>query len=250
MTLQPGCRLAVASHFHLVADWPRRLQIGAGVEEANGSFFPCSPWRPPTPDELALLVQSTEERVPPEEREGCVCLFQLPGHLRAEWWKRLEQGADLLGTGPLPGFEAFVSQVADFLAFKDLPLPDGAHCDVVLSDPRQRFVSWSPPEGAPRLWGGINLGDEDTSLVLVNLSYGQMRAELHRRCPDQPAPATAGELARRFLTSCSDYPPVRLILAPGEGFRLPPGGLIVGEDREGKQEPDVMLLITLASRRT
>jgi len=39
-------------------------------------------------------------------------------------------------------------------------------------------------------------------------------------------------------------PPIRLCLGPGEGFRLPPGGLILDGDATDKREPDVLLLIS------
>jgi hypothetical protein len=265
MILEPGCRFVVAPHFHLRADWPRRLQVGAGVAEVGGCFFPRQSWRSPTPDELPLLVRASDGPAPSEELESCVCLFQLPGHLLSEWWNLLEQAAGVLGNDRLAGFEAFVTRVGEFLAFKRLPLPEGARCDVVVSDPEQRFVRWdgesnrsggllcsltpwAPWPGAeehrwPRLWGGINLGDEATSVVLINLPCRQMEAELRRRFPDQPPPATVGELAGRFLRCCLDYPPVRLVLGPGEGCRLPPAGLILDGYLEGKQEPDVLLLI-------
>jgi hypothetical protein len=266
MILQAGCQFVVAPHFHLPADWPRRLLVGAGVEEADGCFFPQHSWRPLTPDELPLLVRASDGPTPPEELEGCVCLFQLPRHLRSEWWNLLEQAAEVLGDGRLPGFEAFVNQVGEFLAFKNLPLPVGAHCDVVVSNPAQRFdhggpemnrpvgllcnlASWVPwpweeEQRWPRLWGGINLGDEETSLVLINLPCRQLDAELRRRSPDQPAPTAVGELAGQFLRACSDYPPLRLILGPGDGYRLPRGGLILDGYLGAKQEPDVLLLIS------
>jgi hypothetical protein len=97
-------------------------------------------------------------------------------------------------------------------------------------------------------WGGINLGDEATSVVLINLPCQQMDVELRRRFPDQPSRAAVGELAAWFLRTCSDYPPVRVFLGPGEGYRLPRGGLILDRYLEGKQEPDVLLLISNASR--
>jgi len=266
MTLQPGCRFVVAPHFHLAADWHQRLLVGAGVEETDGCFFPLRSWRPPTPDELPLLARTSGGPASPEELEAGVCLFQLPGHLRAEWWKLLSRAAGMIGDGRLPGFETFVSQVGEFLAFKRLPVPEGARCDAVVSNPGQRFVRWeresNRPGGLlgnlapwapwpyaeeyrwPRLWGGINLGDEETSVVLINLPCRQLDALLRRRFPDQPPPATVGELAGRFLRSCSDYPPVRLILGPGEGCRLPQDGLLLDGYLGGKQETDVLLVIS------
>jgi hypothetical protein len=265
MPLQPGCRFVVAPHFHLPADWPRRLRVGAGVEEAGGRFFPRPSWRPPTPDELPFLVRASDGPTPPEEPEDCVCLFQLPGHLRSEWWQLLEQAAEVFGDGRLPGFETFASRVGEFLAFKSLPVPEGARCEVVVSNPVRPFVAgseanrpgglrcnlapWAPwpcseEHRWPRLWGGINLGDEETSVVLINRPCRQLDAELHRRSPDQPAPAAVGELAVRFLRSCPDYPPVRLTLGPGEGYRLPRGGLILDGYLGDKQEPDVLLWIS------
>jgi hypothetical protein len=265
MTLQPGCRFVVAPHFHLPADWPRRLRVGVGVEEADGCFFPRPLWRPPTAEELAVLVPSPAGPKAPEDPEACVCLFQLPGHLWGEWWKLLERGMGDLGGGRLPHLDVFVNQLAEFLAFKDLPLPEGARCDVVVSRPGQRSVPWgreaSPPgglrghpdagaawpledpPGVPRLWGGINLGEADTSVVLINLPYRQLAAALRDRVPDQPAPTAVGDLVGRFLRSWSDYPPTRLILGPGEGYRLPRSGLILDGYPGDKQEPDVLLLI-------
>jgi hypothetical protein len=253
MTLQPGYRFAVAPHFHLSADWPRRLQVGAGVEKVDGCFYPLPSWRTPTPGELAVLVQTSDET----ELEACVGLFQLPGHLLSEWWKLLEQAAGTLGDGRLPGFDTFVSQMVEFLAFKDLPVPKVARCDVLVSNPGQPsgpmglqcslapWTEWPAAEDIrwPRLWGGINLGDEPTSVVLINLSCRQLDAELRRRLPE-PAPTTVGELVEQFLHCCWDYPTVRLILGSGEGYRLPWGGLILDRCASGKQEPDVLLMIS------
>jgi hypothetical protein len=270
MTLLPGCRFAPAPHFHLPADWPRRLSIGTGVGETDGGYVPLNSWRPPTADELSLLVASAGQQRP-EDLEDCACLFQIPQHLRAEWWKLLEQAAGALGGGQLPGFDAFVNQVGEFLAYKHLAIPEDARCDVVVSSPGRRpgcgatemggpagllsslaaRAPWPRAEepGWPRLWGGINLGDEETSVVLVNLACRQLEAELRRRFPDRPSPAVAGELAGLFLRSCPDYPPVRLVLGPGEGYRLPRGGLILDGDREDRQGPDVLLSISQEGRR-
>ncbi len=263
MTLLPGCRFVVAPHFHLPADWPGRLRVAAGVEEDGGRFFPRPPWRPPSADELPALVRASAVPAPAQGTEDCVCLFALPGHLRSAWWELLERAAG--EAEGLPAFEPFVGRLGELLAFKELPLPEGARCEVVVSRPGQRSVRWDaegnrprglacnlapwapwPVEEArwPRLWGGINLGDESTAVVLLNLPCRLLEAELRRRFPDRPPPATVGELAGRFLRSCPDYPPVRLTLGPGEGYRLPPGGLILDGYPEDKEEPDVLLLIS------
>jgi hypothetical protein len=192
-------RFAIAPLFHMPTDWPRRLRVGEGAD-ARGS------WRPPTDDELTLLVQ-------PAEREASVCLFQLPGHLRAGWWGLLEESTGSIEQGQLPGLGTFVSRVAEFLAFKSLSLPEGAFGHLLVSNPGQSFVPWAPY--GPQLWGGINLGDEETSIVLI------------------PQPGD----------------PLRLILGPGEGCRLPRGSLIVGSYPADKQEPDVLLVISDGSRR-
>jgi hypothetical protein len=266
MTLEPGCRFIVAPHFHMPANWPQRLSVGAGVEETDGCFVPYPSWRPPTTDELAVLVRVSDRPTSSEELEASVCLFQLPGHLQSEWWNLLERAAGMLGRCSLPGFEAFVSQVVEFLAFKGLPVPEGARCDVVVSKPGSQSVPWRPEAHAPmglrcslapsilwpragelsghQFWGGINLGDEPISVVLINLSWRQLDAALRCRCPGQPSPETAGELAERFMVSCSDYPLVRLVLGPGEGYRLPRQGLILDVYPESKQEPEVLLLIS------
>src|SRR5262245_51857840 len=129
MILQPGSRFTIAPHFQLTADWPRRLRVGAGVEEIEGCFLPRGPWRSPTAEELAALVW--DRAAPAQEGAGdCVCLFRLPAHFLTAWWEVLGQAAD---DGRLPGFGTFVSRLAEFLAFKGLPLPEGARCDAVVS---------------------------------------------------------------------------------------------------------------------
>jgi hypothetical protein len=264
MTLQSGCRFVVAPHFPPRADWPRLL-IGAGVQEADGGFFPLPTWRPPTAAERDLLIGGADRPTDAAELQDSVCLFQLPGHLRSQWWTLLEPAAGALGIGPLPGFDGFVRNVVEFLAFKELPIPAGTRCTVVVSNPAQHSVSWGLPTAAPvgmrcnlppstpwpmddehprpHLWGAINLGDEQTSVVMINLPCRQLHADLARRFPDRPTPETVGELARDFLHLSPDYPPLRLVLGPGEGYHLPPGGLILDCYLVEKHEPDVLMLI-------
>ncbi len=263
MNLTPGHALVVAPLFHQAVDWPARLLVGGGVEEEQGRFVPRPPWRAPTAAELAALVPGP---VPAHraDLDGCLCLFALPQHLQTAWWD-LVQRARLAGATHREGLDAFVREVASLLAFKELPVPGGAGFDLVASQPGQRSICysaggarpeglafdvssrtpWPPcPEGRPaRLWGGINLGDEPISVVLVNLGARQMHDLLAVSFPNLAPAATYGELAERFLTQLPDYPPVRLRVEPGEGYRLPAGGILVDICTADMEGPAVLLLI-------
>ena len=263
MTPPLRCRLTVAPRFHLAPDWAARLAVGAGVREADGRFFPRGPWRPLTADELTLLISGPEDG--PEKNAEAGRLFHIPGHLRTAWWDLLDRSVEA-GDAALPGFEDFTSQVAAFLRFKHMEAPPSLQMEVVVtaagrcsmrSDPETGtptglgpslapWAEWALPEGGvlPRLWAVVNLGDEDTRLVLIAVPIAGLAADLALRHPDRPPPTTVGELVRSFLTEFSDCPPIRLRLGPGEGLRLPPGGLILDGDATDKQEPDVLLLIS------
>jgi hypothetical protein len=263
MNLTHGHPLVVAPSFHQSVEWSSRLLVGGGVEAEQGRFLPQAPWRTATAAELGALVT---DRAPAkrDDLDGCLCLFALPQHLQETWWDLLDR-ARLAGTTHLEGFDVFVREVASLLAFKELPVPDGATFDLVASQPGQRSICWnaggarpeglafdvSPhtpwppcPEGRPaRLWGGINLGDEATSVVLVNLAARQMHDLLAAGFPDLAPPATHGELAEHFLSHLPDYPPVRLRIEPGEGYRLPAGSVLVDACTLDMEGPAVLLLI-------
>ena len=277
MNLLPGCRFAVAPKFHLSADWATRITIGTGVEEADGRFFPRGPWRAPTPGELALLVAREpaatplgalpllDDPVPPARTDVLndhICLFQIPEHLRDAWWTLVGESAE--SGGPVTGFDTFAARVAEFLVFKRLSGP-ATQMEVLVTAPGARSIRadsatgalgglgptvapWSAwPVGesaAPRLRAAVNLGDEGMRVVVINLTLSELAAEFARRAPADPPPATVGELVARFSATCSDYPPVRLQLGPGEGCRLPTDGLILDGDATDNEEPAVTLLIS------
>jgi len=255
--------LTVASRFHLKPDWAARLAVGTGVREVEGRFFPCGPWRLLTADERSSLISGPESGTEKEAEAGC--LFQIPGHLRTAWWDLLDRSVEA-GEAALPGFEDFTRQIAEFLRFKHLEVPPGLQMEAVVTAAGRCSMRSDPESGAPaglgpslapwagcslpggvvlpRLWAVVNLGDEDTRLVLIAVPLQGLTASWALRYPGQPLPATVGELVSWFLRAFSDWPPVRLRLGPGEGFRLPPGGLILDGDATDKQEADVLLLIS------
>jgi hypothetical protein len=170
--------------------------------------------------------------------------------LLAAWGQLLEQ---LHQTGQVhrEGFEDFVGEVARFLAFKDLALPQGAALDLLASQPGQDCSGWYGsalwPGGAAgrsaRPWGGINLGEEPTSLLFLNLRGNDFAALVGQDPTGPTASGTLGEGVQAFLKRCPDYPLVRLRMEPGEGFRLPAGGLLVGGCTLEQQEPALVLMI-------
>jgi hypothetical protein len=259
MTPTSRCLLTVAPRFQLAPNWAARLTVGTGVREDNGRFFPRGPWRPLTTEEMTLLVSG------PGDDAEAGWLFQIPDHLRAAWWDLLD-GSVGTGGAALPGFEGFAGQVAEFLRFKHLEVPSRLQMEAVVtaagrcsmrSDPETGapaglgpslapWAEYALPEGGvmPRLWAVVNLGDEDTRLVLTSVPIPALAADLALRYPGRPEPMTVGELVGQFLRAFPDCPPIRLRLGAGEGFRLPAGGLILDADATDKQEPDVLLLIS------
>jgi hypothetical protein len=264
MNLIRGHRLVVAPFFHQSIDWCSRLLVSSGVEQEAGRFVPRPTWRAPTAAELAALAPDPGD-AHHAHVEQCLCLFALPGHLQSAWWNLVE-ASQATAAAPLEGFDAFVRQVADFLAFKELPVPDGASFELVASQPGQRSIRWtaggtrreglafdlSPQVAWPlsqerrdaRLWGGINLGDEAVWLVLVNLAADHIHDQLVRCGADLTQVATVGRLAEHFLTYLPDYPPVRLRLEPGDGYRLPAGGILVDACTLDVEGPAALLLIS------
>lgn len=205
--LRSGCRLVVAPMFHLPVDWSQRLQVESGSE-----------WRAPDAGELALLLPEESRPIARENLTACLCLFQLPRHLLAAWWRLVDQ---LNETGQMPPdrFDAFTREVGRFLAFKELVLPKGAAVELLISQPGPQ----SPPErmAVSELWGGINLGDRAALVEFINLPA-------HERCPD--------------------YSTLRLRIEPGEGYRFPAEGWFVGVRALDEHEPTIFLRVRQPQR--
>jgi hypothetical protein len=211
-------------------DWSRRILLGSRARGAEDDLA-CSAWRAADDSEVGVLVDPTPTT--PPALDDSLCLFRLPRHLLDTWWRLLEQAGET-GSHRLEGFDAFAVEVARFLAFKEIPVPEGARFDLLVTRPGQvavRLEGPAPggagPPGCCRLWGAINLGTEITSLVFLNLP-----------------PRTPGdEPASRFLTRFPDYPLVRLRVEPGEGYRLPAGGLHASACTLDQGDPDLLLLV-------
>jgi hypothetical protein len=125
--------VAVAPNFHLPDTPAGRLLVADAVG-----------WRPPSVGELIAMVPPGAA---PDPLSDSILLFALPGHLRSSFWGMLEHG------GAVGDFDAFASDVGQFLTFKRLPPPEGAVFELVLHGAGGKVE----PRG---LWAVVNLGDD------------------------------------------------------------------------------------------
>jgi hypothetical protein len=266
MDLEPGFALTVAPRFHLPGAWPDRLRVNSGVEARDGHFFPRADWRLPAPEELALLTDDGTTAAPDGFRREALSLFHVPGHLRRRWWDLAARQGNPTGIDA-EAFQAFLRGVVEFCRFKGLPLLPTCAFDVVVTAPGRASTRVDgaagclaglefdlpptcpvpPAEGTtPRPLGAVNLGDEATSLVLLNLPAARLQDRLRTAQGAAGVCPTLGELGLRFLTSFPAYPLVRVLLRPGDGYWLPAGGVVADGYTMDKQEPDVLLLVRQA----
>jgi len=259
MQLQAGFSFCIAPRFHSRLAWQERLRVNTGVEGDGRRFYPRDDWRLPSPAELALLVDDPAQMRGPTEAilaTSQVGVLVLPAHIRAAWWTVVEQ-ADVL-SGKLDGYETFVATLNEFLRFKRMLLPSRCGFVVSASQPGQRSTRIDPATGelaglgfsetqttepCSRLLGLINLGDEATQLVLLNLPLHDMHASLTKQRQTAGGKMSARDFLTRFLTTLPTYPLVGVRLDPGDGLWLPDGGMVYDGDTRGKQELDLILTI-------
>ena len=208
MELQPGFTLGVAARFHVRSRWAERLCLNGGIERVDAGLHPRADWRPPTADELSMLV----DEAPPGANPLRTNLLAIPAWLRTAWWDHVDQ----------TGYERFASDVLEFLRFKDLPLPPLCEIEVTVSRPDEtRTRLHEATKAAPLVV--VNLGDEASHIIMSNL----------------PPAATTG----RSYDARSTYPLMRIRLDPGEGLWFPPCGVICDGWTREKRELDVVLTI-------
>lgn len=133
---------AVAANFHCKGSWTDRLRLAEGEG-----------WRAPNDDELAGLTG-----VPPEDGGACSYLFSIPMYMRHRFWAMLDEEA-AEGTGDFVGFS---DDLAAFLAFKGLPPPTDAVCELLLQDTGGKVAT-------DDVWALANFGDDPVLLAWPGL---------------------------------------------------------------------------------
>jgi hypothetical protein len=238
--LRGGIRIVEGERFA----WPRalseRLSLNSGVCFEGENVYPRTDWRTPGSDELALLTGGNAD--------ACdqLVLIRLSERLVERWWELAASHPEssVLAAG---AFDVYAGEVMEFLSFKQVEFPSVCRFEARITAPglpsiHQTVGGLTALQPAGRLVGGINLSDEESALVILNLTETQ----LSDLVPTLPASASLSEKARVFLTHCSDYPQTRISLAPGEGFWLPSTSVIVDGDNRGREQIDVQLVIRAA----
>jgi len=273
LELQEGFSLVTAPRFQPRRSWADRLCLNGGVEREGRRVHPRSDWRPPTTRELTLLVrrapgrespfnrvavsENTKSAVAPHHEEICLepweaGLVAIPARLREAWWA--SAGWGVLPPGQDEGYRRFVAAVLEFLRFKRLPLPARCEADLLASRPDLRGSRLDPTTGelsglgfsgpaSRRTMGMINLGDETTHLVLLNVPAQGMRALLAQDGESDPWSLAPSDLVARFFEEYPDYPLTRVSLDPGEGVWFPRDDVVHDGWPGAKQDADVVLTI-------
>jgi hypothetical protein len=237
ISLLPGIRVAAAPHFHLARTWADRLQLNSGVLMEGNCVMPRDDWRQPSSHEIELLT------VLGSDAANTIALFNVPERLRVLWWDTAADPA----AAPA-AFKAFSAQVLEFLQFKMLPLPPACNFELVIHAPDQ--ASTRPQAGgligelsSNRLVGAINLSDETTAVIFLNLGI----AQLSNWSLPVSGSGSIQDRARAFLSANPGYPLVKLNLGPAEGYWLPASPVVIDCDTRGRSEVDVQLVLRAGS---
>jgi len=252
MQLEPGYRFCLAPRFTSGLSWSQRLQINSGEARSGPLGTDNLAWHPASESQLNALVTS---ETPHDAWRRDICLFAIPEHLRAKWWEMAARQIETLPSG-LDGMEPFARAVAEFAQFKHVPLPRQCAFEVTLTSPhrdsieepsaaqvfRQALVVEANGRCSP-LVARVNLGDERTALLFLNLSRSHMTEMLNHQGRKAADTTETSDLVDAFLAEFPTYPLVRLSLDPGEGIWLPNSEVIYGVDRSGKSDLDAWLIL-------
>jgi hypothetical protein len=234
-------RFAVVPRFAPSPAWSDRLVQNGGVEidGATGRPRPRDDWTPV--DDVASLVDELPARdaILPSTHLG---LIDIPARLRRAWWAQAERA----GTPPGTGFDKIFADVVEFLRFKRVPLPGRVSLEVMASAPGMSSTS---PAGlglgtsARQTLGLVNVGDEASFVVLLDLPPRTLAARLRAAGQDAADELSPHELVDRYLRTFPHQRCLRVRLAPGEGLWLSPLGVVHDGYTRGKRDLDLMLSV-------
>ena len=247
MHLESGLRISVLPHFRPTLLTRAELSVNSGCERWQNCFRARPDWRSPNQEELQILTEPVGNAK--ESQSDRIELLEIPVHLHKQW----RATARKLATDPgnrFREYERFVASLASFFRFKKVAVENCSFTVMAAETPHQSAftrlgmhggLEIGSPEEGPLL--AINLGNEPTPLVLLNLPIRRMRELLAARGFTEESPSRTPD---QFMKLFPDYPLVRLALPARHGVHFCPDALIHHGYSAKKNEPDILLLITRA----
>ena len=213
MQLESGIRISVVPHFRPTLLTRAELYLNSGSQRWQSCFKARHDWRPPTEQEQRMLT--TAEGEAPESQFDRIELLEIPGHLHKEWRpiaRKLATDTD----SPSEEYERFVAALASFFRFKKVHV-ENCSFTVMAAEPTHQSgftrlgdadsLKIGAVEESPLLV--VNLGDEPTALVILNLPIRRIRELVaSRHVPESPPNC----ITQQFLELFPEYPLVRLVL--------------------------------------
>ncbi|PWT85547.1 MAG: hypothetical protein C5B58_02925 [Acidobacteria bacterium] len=245
MELERGVTISVMPYFRHTLLASAGIRLNSGVESTGDCFAARDDWRNLRGEELALLTDTvSDESDKPTNR---IELFEIPRHLY-EQWLEVAKEFTCSAAQQSPLYKRFVASVASFFSFKKIQVDSSTFDVVAASPPRQSALKrFGYPAGlgigetreSPLF--AINLGEESTSLIFLNLPIQRMGEFNMPRAGNEES---RGRIAERFMASFPEYPVVRLILLPGEGAKFFPDSIVHDGYTAEKKKVDVVLQIS------
>ncbi len=243
--LQQDLFIAISSH--LASTWSTTQQIainGGTTRDASQHdecYFPKDNWRPLVNSERTDLLADSPDVVP----SGALWVFAISEALRARFWtldiEHLFSRLDVTRPKYSSQYRAYVADVIHHLIHDHhLPLAGQCQCDAIVHKPglrstrydrvHQTYTGLGSDHDAARTWDPehlaartirMNIGDEPSELVFINLSLQTIA-----HCLEISHLPSIGAIAKLFMSRFPDYPVVRLTLNPGEACVLPSANMI------------------------
>jgi hypothetical protein len=231
-------------------------------------YFPKNDWRKPSAFEASLLTGS--DVLSRYNIEESVLLFSISEALHAQFWSLDIKELFTLSNSSSPVYSSqyrmFLAEAINFM-INDLTFSLSGECNCTIIVNKTGLIS-ARQSHEYDLYTGldierrlltdintttlslskalINLGDEVSYFLFINLSLRQMTEMLECQQYFLQTDTTSisdAALVRRFLSAFPDYPVIRLAIMPREGILIPVEHVIHDRSTLEKDELEVILTI-------
>jgi hypothetical protein len=239
--------MSVLPHFRPTLLTRVELYLNSGCERWEGCFRARHDWRSPSQEELEILTAPLGNAA--ESQSDWIELLEIPGHLDKQWRAIARTLATDTGNASQE-YERFVASLASFFRFKKVDVENCAFTVTAAEPPhRSAFTRGGPPGGlkigaaeeSPLLV--INLGNEPTALVILNLPIRRLRELVAARgATKEPS----SRIPQQFMELFPEYPLVQIVLPVRHGVRFFPDAVVHDAYLAKRNDLDILLRITRA----